>query len=149
MYAHIGFWSPFIIILIVLSSIYERTPYMWLFLAIIPGNIILNKIIKNTIQEKRPENTKKLYDFEEYEEYDKYGMPSGHVAMSTYGTLYHYFLTFDLNILLLNGFLTCMCGYQRYESNAHTLEQIVVGALIGGTIAYAAVYFMKQHLERV
>ena len=148
MYNHIGFWSSFIIIGIVFYSIYELTPYMWLFLAIIPFYIFINKIMKNIIMEPRPENIKPLYEFEDYDKYDKYGMPSGHMGMSSYATFFHYFLTKNVYLLLTNGFLTALCAHQRYESNSHTLEQLFVGTFLGGLIAYASIFFMKKYLKR-
>lgn len=147
MYNHIGFWSPFIIIGIVFYSIYELTPYKWLFLAIIPCNIFLNKIMKNIIREPRPEKIKPIYEFEDYEKHDKYGMPSGHAGMSSYATFFHFFLTKNIYLLLTNGLLTALCIYQRYESNAHSLEQLFVGTILGGIIAYTSIYFMKKYLE--
>ena len=79
-----------------------------------------------------------------------YGMPSGHVqgVFSQFGFLALFLqnqgLTFGprLGLTLLFAFFALLTAWQRYVDRRHTVEQIVVGALVGLGFGYAFYLFL-------
>jgi membrane-associated phospholipid phosphatase len=90
-------------------------------------SFILNIILKFTFKQKRPNNSINaniIYD-------DKYGMPSGHaqVVMSQLIVIAFYFKNKYLTSLAL--IQTLITLWQRYYTNQHTMNQLLIGSFIG------------------
>jgi len=146
-YDIVGFWAPAILVIMVGIQTYGNKMYFWFFLATILINLGINKVLKNWIKEPRPYHTKQIYDFEDYENYDNYGMPSGHAQVASYTTAFYFFLTQDVYWLLGSMGLTVMTMIQRWKYNAHSVEQLLMGSLIGIVLAYVLFYGYNYYLQ--
>lgn len=115
---------PFLYLIIKLLTLEN-----WLrFSVLLFANAVLNKFLKHIIQQPRP----KMYASNDY------GMPSGHSQNTWFMIAYCfssikniYFKVFSL----LFGFIV---SFQRIKVKRHTVEQVVVGALIGSMLGYYA-----------
>lgn len=93
------------------------------------GNEVLNRVLKPILQDPRPVPISPT---------DKYGMPSGHSQLAAYSLV---FITLVLREkhygwILLFVFLTVATMAQRVITQVHSLEQVIVGGLLGGVIGY-------------
>jgi membrane-associated phospholipid phosphatase len=93
------------------------------------GNEVLNRVLKPMIQDPRPVPISPT---------DTYGMPSGHSQLAAYSLV---FITLALREkhygwILLFVFLTVATMAQRVITQVHSLEQVIVGGLLGGIIGY-------------
>jgi len=93
------------------------------------GNEVLNRVLKPMIQDPRPVPISPT---------DTYGMPSGHSQLAAYSLV---FITLTLRekhyaIIFLFVFLTVATMAQRVITQVHSLEQVIVGGLLGGIIGY-------------
>jgi len=97
------------------------------------GNELLNRVLKPILQDPRPVSISST---------DIYGMPSGHSQLAAYSLV---FMTLVLRekrsgyydaIILLFSVLTLATMAQRVVTKAHSLEQVIIGGLLGGGIGY-------------
>jgi membrane-associated phospholipid phosphatase len=103
--------------------------FISLYIAGFIGNEFINRMLKLILQDPRPVPISPT---------DKYGMPSGHSQLAAYSLV---FMTLVLRekhygwILLFLG-LTVATMAQRVIAQAHSLEQVIIGGLLGGGIGY-------------
>ena len=100
-----------------------------LYIAGFIGNELLNRILKPIIQDPRPVPISPT---------DKYGMPSGHSQLAAYSLV---FITLTLREkqygwIFLFIFMTIATMAQRVIARVHSLEQVIIGGLLGGGIGY-------------
>lgn len=99
------------------------------FTLLILFNSIVNMITKNILKQPRPTNNSFSFD--------KYGMPSGHAQAVWFMVFYNLNKSSNRqNTLLITlAFVSCA---QRIYTNKHTLEQVLVGSLIGSIFGLLA-----------
>lgn len=95
-------------------------------------NAEINYILKNTIQEKRPEK-------EEFKNEPKimYGMPSGHAQACFYSATFIW-LIIENNYLHIFYFFCCVYTIiLSLQNETHTQLQMAVGSIAGSSVAWA------------
>lgn len=107
------------------------------------GNELLNRVLKPIIQDPRPVPISST---------DIYGMPSGHSQLAAYSLVfmalvlqekrYGYYGTI---ILLFLG-LTVATMAQRVAIKAHSLEQVIIGGIVGGLLGYFFHVLSKKNI---
>jgi membrane-associated phospholipid phosphatase len=137
----IGFFGPMILFALTIIMLWGRFKYINVYLIFILFNTVLNKILKNTIKSSRPgklnENT--VYKTHENESgADKFGMPSGHAQSVSFSTLYVYLVTKSKNLLIVSSFISALTLIQRYRSKRHSMNQLLVGVIVGSCVAYTS-----------
>lgn len=142
----IGFFGPKILLLSNVYLLQNQTIFMFAYLVFYFTNILINGIIKSIVKQARPENPKSFVN-EEYTGPDKYGMPSGHAQSSVFSTFFLYFVNSSRSVLLSELFICLLTFYQRIKYRTHTIEQIIVGSLLGVFIAFFAFYITKKYLS--
>ena len=101
------------------------------FTLLIMLNSIINLSFKQIIRQPRPKyktNNSK---------YDTYGMPSGHAQAVWFIVFYNLNKT-DERITVLLSLLAIGTCIQRIYTRRHTLEQVIVGSLIGSMLGFMA-----------
>jgi len=103
------------------------------------GNEVLNRVLKQIIQEPRPVPISPT---------NIYGMPSAHSQLAAYSLV---FITLVLREkhygwILLFVFLTVGTMIQRVVTQVHSLEQVIVGGLLGGVIGYLLQKIGKKNI---
>ena len=111
-------------------------------------SLLLNIILKFTFKQKRPtqltnDTPTTTYNIIRKTIYnDKYGMPSGH-AQSTLSQLtfiiFYFKNKYITTLALIQTFITL---WQRYYTNQHTINQIIIGSLIGIVVGLLFVNFI-------
>ena len=133
-------------------------------------NIYLNEFLKSMIREPRP----KPLDLDLAKSRDYlfifrkqlgatdiqahiWGMPSGHAQMGSFALAFYYLVyektirlgeKFDQGTLLFAGMclLFMMTLYQRWETNAHSILQLLAGTIVGGLFAVVLFFGEKWWL---
>lgn len=93
------------------------------------ANEVINRVLKPILQDPRPVPISPT---------NIYGMPSGHSQLAVYSLV---FITLVLRekhyaILLLFSVLAVATMAQRVITKVHSLEQVIVGGLLGGVLGY-------------
>lgn len=76
----------------------------------------------------------------------KGGMPSGHSALAASIFTIISFLTSNPKIFYLSFLLLILVIQSRVEGKIHTLFETIVGALLGSSITYIILYFLKYKI---
>lgn len=98
--------------------------FIWLLLF----NMMINVILKNIIQEPRPDDKSK------YGIGYEYGMPSGHAQISTFLLLILFSIKAPQIIRLVAIILTLLIYTHRYVFMYHSINQIIGGIIVGGVL---------------
>lgn len=117
-------------------------------------NTIINLCLKYVIKQPRPNKDSKQYDIaiqncnrRDLIDYciisEMYGMPSGHSSSVAFSTAYIFFALNSNKISSFYLFITIVTAIQRVIYNFHTLNQVLIGIIIGTVIAAAAYYVTR------
>lgn len=142
---YIGFLGPGILIGISYAYMFlNGFQKKFLFTEMIEINVFLNFFLKRIIKQPRPTKQIELkIPFFDGIKYKDYGMPSGHAQMAAFVTTFFLLYAKDYKYIIGTIFtaITFATLYQRYKYRAHSLFQIVVGALIGIFMGFTSSYF--------
>jgi hypothetical protein len=94
------------------------------------ANAEVNYILKNTIQEKRPEK-------EEFKNNPKiiYGMPSGHAQACFYSATFIWTMIENIYLDVIYAIFCIFTLIVSLYDSTHTLEQMAIGSFVGCFIA--------------
>ena len=135
----IGFFGPMILIIVAVIMLWGHTKYLNVYLIFLFINTVLNGVLKNIIKAPRPGKPSENAVYKTFEKTngtETYGMPSGHAQSVSFTTLYMYLVTKSKNLLMGGGFISVLSLIQRYRFKRHSIEQLLVGAIIGCSVAY-------------
>lgn len=145
----VGYNGP--IILVVLSTwLFRHTPTTLFFYYLgNVANIFINLILKNLIKEPRPDEdssklewlssqNKKRFDW------DKYGMPSGHAQLMFFSVVYVYNSLRDMCWTTIYLIIACITIIQRLSYKNHTIQQLLVGSIIGSLAGHELYNILHQ-----
>lgn len=147
----IGFFGPIILIIITILMLWVHTKYLKFYLLFILLNTFLNKILKNIIKAPRPYNPDKYMIYNKFEKTngtETYGMPSGHAQSVSFTTIYMYLVTKSKNLLIGGSFISILSLIQRYRFKRHSIKQLLVGLIVGCSLAYISYNLLTLFLNR-
>ena len=146
---HIGFNGPFILIGINIFSLWKRMPYLYSYINFLIINEFINRILKSSFREPRPNNQIEYDDyFDKIVKNDIYGMPSGHAQSVFYSISFLYLTTKSPILLIISLFIAALTLYQRWKYRNHTVKQLVIGSIIGTIFGSIVYYFTNKYLHR-
>ena len=130
----IGYVGPIILFVLNIYHYFYRKIYLFSYLLGFGFNVIMNKMIKQTIQEPRPDGSQHIQFMERFHGSEIYGMPSGHAQSVLYSAVFLY----DAHTLIFyfSLFISMVTLFQRYKYKRHTLTQLFVGSFIGAIFAF-------------
>ena len=145
-----GYHGPHISLLINTVALLDQKKYLASFVLFYLVDYRIVGSMKNWIKEPRPVGflDNKYRDGGDYTEGAMtYGMPSGHSAIIWYSTVYLWLVKQSPTLLVIELALTANTMYQRWAFRKHTIAQLVVGALVGGGVAWIAVEVTKRTFQ--
>ena len=145
----IGFFGPHILFLITLYLLYSRKHYLFVYIFACVLNGIINLILKGIIRQKRPDGDTDIFNKnKKYERIgsNNFGMPSGHSQYVVFSTIYIYLVLNNTNITLFYALVSLITMFQRVKYQNHFLKQVIVGALLGGSLAYCSYLFANKKI---
>jgi membrane-associated phospholipid phosphatase len=143
----IGFFTPWIICSITAFQLQHQIPYFISFLFFYVVNTEINRFLKVTIKEERPEGSRSIIN-EKYNQAHQYGMPSCHAQISFYALTFFYLVKKSVHWTILMLFLTATTLYQRWKYRNHTIEQLGIGSIVGILIAFVGVESTKRIIQQ-
>lgn len=151
----VGNNGPFILTISSLLLFKNKQYYFEFYLIGSIVNFFLNQFLKLLIKQPRPSVDQKTFDlamkhmksttnYANLISYDKVlGMPSGHAQGVFFSTTFIYFVFYQLkpnntntNILFFYLFISFITIVQRVYYKFHTINQIIVGGLLGIGFSY-------------
>ena len=141
------FNEPFIITLMVAYFLRNNIPYLHSFIIGSCLNLFLNKVLKLFFRQNRPTDVKSDSHMS-YTGAEQYGMPSGHMQIAFFAIVYYYLLKKSIVPTLILLFFTGLVFYQRYVNRNHTIEQLLIGSIVGSAVAYIVFYGMERYLSK-
>jgi len=172
----IAYQGPLILTIVVALQLASsgQWPFFLAFLAGFWLNNRLNEVLKGLIREPRPKPfdlkeaqmrdplrvIRRWWSGEDglyLSRSHLWGMPSGHAQMASFVLAFYYFVRgnylrlgsrFDIGTLLFAAMclLFMMTLYQRWDTKAHTIAQLVVGTIVGILFAWVCVFGVKWWL---
>ena len=154
-----GQYGPIILIIYSCYLLWDKSNLFFYYVVGIFINAILNLIIKGIIQEPRPSEDLKTFElllkngrrflFKDGIPHDIFGMPSGHTQSSLFSTIFIFLSLKNLNILRVYLLISFIIMTQRVAFNHHTINQVIVGAIVGGLFGYSMFYMAQNKLMGV
>ena len=176
MFDEFAYQGPLILTIVVaiqLASV-GQWPFFVTFLAGFWLNNRLNEVLKGVIREPRPREfdlriaqhrDPLLQAWKWWSGTDDlivsrahiWGMPSGHAQMASFSLVFYYLVRkkyirlgsrFDYGTLMFGGMCLLFMAtlYQRWETKAHTVVQLIVGTIVGGLFAGGCVFGIRLWL---
>lgn len=152
-----GGYIPILLIFLSWYLLWDHNNLFFYFNIGLVCNSILNFVLKGFIQEPRPLfDSKKIslikthakdFFFQNGIPYDIFGMPSGHAQMAFFTTVYIYLSLKHTNLLYLYLLISLLICYQRVILNLHSIEQVVVGSIVGSAFGYLVYQLAREKIK--
>jgi membrane-associated phospholipid phosphatase len=143
----LGYRGPILLFFITILVLQKQALFLYIYLFSFFVNDLLNKVLKIWIQEKRPYGYDHNYNMEKpFIGHDKYGMPSGHSQSVSFSLFFTWIVTGSKTLFLGEFILCLMTLYQRWNQKKHTIQQLIVGFLVGSLFAFS-VYYMAEYIQ--
>ena len=146
---YVGYNGPTITIIITIFNLLDQTKYLVSFILFYFVEYYVVGMMKTVLKEPRPDGylEKQYDDGGDYEGVSFYGMPSGHSSAVWYSTVFLWLVKKTPYLLILQLAICFNTMYQRWVFRKHSVAQLFVGALVGGSIAWFTVIVTKQALK--
>jgi len=150
----LGYFGPQILGLLSIFLLFEKSIMLKYYIFGFIINSLLNIVLKGIIKEPRPSEDKHIFNIwlhnnmkSDRHWYDRFGMPSGHAEGVFYSSAFIFFAfkNNDWAILFLIISLNTMCQRVKYKN--HTVQQVIVGAIVGSIMGWVFYYFSKVALK--
>jgi len=149
----IGYYGPLILVFISIFTLFNKQTLLFTYLIGFGINTVLNILLKSIIQESRPIENKRLFNLEILSgrliQFDRYGMPSGHTQSVFYSTAFIFMSLKNIRIKILYFIISLLTIYQRLSYKNHSIEQIIVGSIIGSLTGIFFYYMSSSVLKGI
>ena len=150
-------YGPLFLVLLSMYLLWDNHNLFFYYTTGIFVNLILNTILKVIIQQPRPtEDIKKFnlalgngkrFLFKDGIPFNIYGMPSGHSQAIFFSTMFIYLSLQEKNILFFYLLFSLLICVQRVVFKYHTILQVIVGAIVGGSFGYFVYYLAREKIK--
>jgi membrane-associated phospholipid phosphatase len=146
----LGFNGPRILVVMNIIALWGRWYYILFFLFGAILDDALNHILKQIFREPRPEKCKPTVFDPCTGLKPDYGMPSGHAESAVYCWTFLWYMFPKLSWFTAIGALLVVCTeIHRYVYRRHTLEQLLVGSLVGFFMAQLILWIAEICIRRI
>jgi len=145
----IGFHGPIIAATITIVFLLYQKPFLYAFILFSILNYVINGLLKSSIREPRPSGSIPIHDLDK-EDGDKksFGMPSGHAQLIFFSTTFLYLVKKNTYLLIFELFLCALTLHQRWKYRKHSVQQLLVGSVIGISFAYGTHSLTRYYLTQ-
>ena len=156
---NIAEYSHFILIIISLFLLWNNNTLLYYYIIGVSLNELINILLKILIKQDRPntkknnntnekdnENDNNKSDITDIANNDKnkllssnvqmYGMPSGHAQSVSFSTMFIYLSLHNIYLTSFFIIISSISIFQRVYLKFHTIEQVIVGVLVGSFLSY-------------
>jgi len=142
----IGFFGPIILFISSLSKLMFLPAYLYVYLSLSVVNLLINRWLKITIQEQRPQGSRSFIG-EQYERTEEFGMPSHHSQSVFFSLVFNYLARPNMFEFVMELFVCILTVLQRYKYKNHNWKQLIAGSVLGAMVAWIGASFIKSQLE--
>jgi len=139
----VGYNGPIIAFILAIWKIGFKRPELYWFFAGFMGNEIANECLKLWFKEPRPKNPVKFIDHDKLKGAHEYGMPSGHAQTISFVIVFIYAMLRHIDWLYMTIPLWILTCFQRWTMRRHTLEQLIMGSIVGGILGGFTYWIMR------
>lgn len=153
----LGGYGPIILLILTWYLLWDQKNLLFYYNIGLLANSILNLVLKGFIQEPRPmfdskkvslaKTHAKQFFFQNGIPFDIFGMPSGHAQMSFFTTIFVYLSLKQKNLLYLYLAFSLLICYQRIKYDFHSIEQVIVGAIVGSAFGYLVYQLVREKIK--
>lgn len=153
---YIGEYMDSAIIFITFLVLYKQYFLFFVYFIGVSICVFLNFILKKIIKQRRPCIDKNLFfimlqNNEEYvsrnnKKYHVYGMPSGHSQLCGYSSTFIFLFLKNKYYLFLYILISFITLFQRVIYFHHTINQVILGFLIGCLLGGLLFYYFKKYI---
>ena len=144
---HIGYQGPIITSLITCISLLEKPIYLFVFIIGSFLNYSLNNELKMIIKEPRPNNPIPFIDDHLIKGPQIYGMPSGHAQIVSFAVMFLILTKRPFYLIISSLFIFSLTLIQRWKYKRHTIEQLIMGSIVGSVFSYGCFYITNSNLH--
>jgi membrane-associated phospholipid phosphatase len=155
----IGQSGPIILIIWSVYLLWDKPNLFFYYIVGVFINAILNLCIKGIIQEPRPSEDLKTFElalkngrrfvFKDGVPHDIFGMPSGHTQSSLFSAIFILLSLRKVNIFGFYMLISFIVMAQRVAFEYHTIQQVIVGAIVGMLFGYFMFYMAQNKIMGV
>jgi len=152
-----GTFGPLVLFFLSMYLLWNNSNLFFYYTVGVFSNAILNLVLKGMIQQPRPSEDLKEFNlalshgkrflFKDGMPHDIFGMPSGHSQSSLFSTVFIYLSLKKTNILYTYLLISLITMCQRVAFNYHTVLQVIVGAMVGGSFGYFVFYLAREKIK--
>lgn len=128
----VGLLGPIILFIVSAWQLWGNGIYWTLSIVVFCINIFINIGLKQWIREPRPVGGQIMSIYGVLD----YGMPSGHSQMAFGLVTFVYLVKQSVSFLIGGVWIIGLTLYQRWKYNRHSIEQLVIGAIVGILVSY-------------
>ena len=141
-----GSYGPAILIVCSLFLLRNTPNHLLVFSVGTLLNFFINYILKGIIRAPRPDSKNiKIEDKYRYiTDFDRFGMPSGHSQSVWFSTIFVYLATQQIYTAFYMALFSIVTMVQRVTYRRHSVNQVIVGALLGGTLAWMVYTYISS-----
>ena len=145
---YIGYHGPVINSFIVLFSLLDKPPFLFMFLLGSILNYEFNNQLKVWIKEPRPKDPIPHIDDHLIRGRQIYGMPSAHAQIISFTVFFLILTKRPIYFILFSCIIGIFTLLQRWKYRKHTVEQLVVGLFVGSFFSYFIFWSTESYLQR-
>ena len=156
---YVGINGPIILFISSFYLLFNKHNLLFYYIVGFCINIILNIILKGIIKQHRPLDDEKIFNlaikynnkdiFKNGLPFDIFGMPSGHAQTVLFSTVYIYLAVKKMNVLVFYLLISFITMFQRIYKNYHSINQILVGDIIGALFAIFMFYISQRKIKGI
>jgi len=141
-----GSYGPSILIATALFLLRNTPNQMVVFSIGTLLNLAINYVLKGIIREPRPDSKNlKIEDRYRYvKDFNKFGMPSGHAQSVWFSTIFVFLATKQPYNAFYMALLSVVTMVQRVTYRRHSVNQVLVGSLLGVALACVAFSYVSS-----
>ena len=143
----IGFFGPLILLITNIYELWSQKLYLIGYFVFLLINSAVNKGLKYIFKEPRPYDGINIISGEIHHGADVYGMPSGHAQSVSFSLIYLYLVQKSNWLLILNTIILLLTVIQRWNYRKHTIEQLLIGTMVGIRCGISSYYIVKYGIE--
>ena len=155
----IGEKGPLILMLMSIFLLWSRQNQLIYCIIGTFANLLLNIVLKGFFQQPRPSDNKnnKLFQlaikngehiiFKNGIPHSIFGMPSGHMQLCLFYTVFVFMSLRQYNILYVYLLISALTAYQRIKHNHHTILQVFAGGIVGICAGYVTYILTTNNIK--
>ena len=148
----LGEKGPLILFFSSICLLYTKSTFVTIYIIGFVIDVISNYMLKGVFKQPRPNENIHIFNAlvqnDKIDDFDRFGMPSGHSTSVFFSTIYIYFALKNTKITLFYLLLSMITMYDKLVNNKHSIVQVLVGAFIGGILGYGCYLYAEDKITK-